>query len=65
MNYQKMSTSQLRSLWQQLRTEMATKETHDCMKEMGELYKIRKELERREGDKKPIVFVNFEKYVTD
>lgn len=65
MSYQDHTLEELKALWKAKREEIARKENHDCLKELGELYKIRKEIERRLGESNPTVFVNFETYITD
>ena len=65
MNYKDLTTKELETLWQQKRTELAQHPPGECIKEMGELYKIRTELEKRHGSDKPIVNVDFTKYTTD
>lgn len=65
MSYQDYTLEELKTLWKQKRNDIAQKDTHDCLKEMGELYKLRREIERRLGESNPIVNVNFENYITD
>ena len=65
MNYKELTTKELETLWYQKRTELAQHPPGECIKEMGELYKIRTELEKRYGSDKPIVNVDFTKYTTD
>ena len=65
MSYQDMTTAQLVSLWKEKRSELAKKPTHESIKEIGELYKLRKEIERRHREDPPTTYVDFEQYVTD
>lgn len=62
--YSDISTEELRKRWETQRTKVVN-HTH-TQAEMDELLSMRKELDRRKGEKKPIVDINFEQnYTTD
>ena len=61
--YQRMSTPELRSLWEAERTRLLALPSEE--RDYDALYAMRRELERRGGEPLPGVEVNYDDYLTD
>lgn len=61
-----MSTPDLVRRWERLRDRLASKKPSERMvDDLDELMALRREIDRRRGEKCPTVEVNFESYITD
>ena len=63
MDYKTLTANELIELWKEKRTALA-KGHGDSIEQMGELYRLRREIDRRKGNT-PTAYVNFEEYVSD
>jgi len=61
--YRRMSLSDLRDRWERLRVKVGS--GNGVARDVDELYSLRREIDRRSGEKNPIIEVNFEDYVKD
>ena len=66
-NYKDISTSELEKMWNERRLSLKISSDPSVFRKgMDEVFAMRRELDRRLGEKKPSVDVNFEReYVTD
>lgn len=60
-DYRKMSTPALVRRWERLRRRALAGGTPD----MDELSALRREIDRRKGERNPTVEIDFESYITD
>lgn len=61
--YRRMSLSDLEDRWNRLRLKVESQ--GGGLRDIDELYSLRREIDRRGGEKNPSVEVNFEDYVKD
>lgn len=62
-DYRKLSTSALVARWEGLRRKVMA--GGGVLSDMDELSALRREIDRRSGETRPTVEVDFEKYITD
>lgn len=63
-DYTSLSTDELTRLWERKRKAISKKENR-TLDDISDLLAMRKEIDRRKGEPKPIKDINFENYLTD
>lgn len=61
-DYKKIETPELKRLWEAQRNKVVN-HSH-TQGDLDELFAMKKELDRRKGEKNPIVDINFEQHYT-
>lgn len=64
MDYSTISTSELVKMWEAERKHIALNDNR-TIGDIANLLAMRKEIDRRNGEPKPVTDINFENYLTD